>query len=97
MQDRKVIRDNHKGFTKKKLCQTNLEVFCDGVTTSVNKGRATDVIYLDFCKAFDSVPCNILAVNMKRHGFNEWTVRWARNWLDGHIRRAAVNNCEDMS
>ena len=58
------IRPSQHGFTNGRSCLTNLISFCDKVTRLVNEGKAVDVVYLDFSKAFDSVPHNILVENV---------------------------------
>jgi len=49
----------------------------------VNEGKAVDVVYLGFSKAFDTVPHSILLEKLSAHGLDGCTLRWIKNWLNG--------------
>ncbi|KAK4830597.1 hypothetical protein QYF61_012023 [Mycteria americana] len=70
---------------------TNLTSFYDKVTCLVDEGKAVDVVYLDFSKAFDTVSHSVLLEKLAAHGLDGCTLRWVKNWLDGLAQRVVVN------
>ncbi|CAM5150489.1 unnamed protein product [Natator depressus] len=91
LEERKVIRNSQHGFTKGKSCLTNLIAFYDETTGSVDEGKAVGVLFLDFSKAFDTISHSILASKLKKHGLDEWTIRWIESWLDCRAQRVVIN------
>ncbi|KAK4816593.1 hypothetical protein QYF61_018641 [Mycteria americana] len=80
MEDREVIRHGHHCTTKGKLCLTNLVVFYDGVTASVDKRKAMDIIYLDFYPGYEH-----FKIAEKSHG------NWIKLYLEGNNSEILLN------
>ncbi|KAJ7404173.1 hypothetical protein WISP_147105 [Willisornis vidua] len=53
----------------------------------VDEGKAADMIYLDFSKAFDTVFHSTLLEKLLGRG----TLCWIKSWLDGQTQRVLVN------
>uniref|UniRef100_A0A8C3GNI6 Reverse transcriptase domain-containing protein n=1 Tax=Cairina moschata TaxID=8855 RepID=A0A8C3GNI6_CAIMO len=91
LQGNQVIRPSQHGFMKGRFCLTNLISFYDKVMRLVDEGKAVDVVYLDFSKAFDTVSHSILLKKLAAHGLDWRTLHWVRNWLDSWDQRVMVN------
>ncbi|CAM4547794.1 unnamed protein product [Caretta caretta] len=91
LHERKVIRNSQHGFTKGSSCLTNLIAFYDEITGSVDEGKAVDVLYLDFSKAFDTASHSILVSKLRKYGLDECTIRWVESWRDCRAQRVVIN------
>ena len=78
MKDEKVRSRQHE-FTIEESYLTNLFTFCDEMTGLADEGRAVDIVYLDFSKAFDTVSAMNLIEELMMYRLEEQTVRWAEN------------------
>ncbi len=56
IEDNNIITDSQHGFKNKRSCLTNLLNFVHGIFENWDNGTPSDIIYLDFQKAFDKVP-----------------------------------------
>ena len=63
-----MITKNQHGFLSKKSCVSNLLECMDAISDILIRDGAADILYVDFRKAFDSVPHKRLLCNMESQG-----------------------------
>jgi hypothetical protein len=87
-----LINDSQHGFMPGRSCASNLTIFLDALTKVIDNGKAADVFYLDFAKAFDKVPHARLMVKVKAKGIDGKIGKWLEEWLSNRVQSVAVNN-----
>ena len=92
LEGKKFTSSSQLGFTGEMSCSANPAAFCDGITSWVDVGRAVDVIYLDFSKAFDTVSHDILVTKLRKCGIDVWMVSWAENCLTDRAQRVLITS-----
>ena len=70
------------GFRKGRSCETQLIEFVDDISKNLQEGRHTDMLIVDFAKAFDKVNHSLLIHKLRYYGIDGKTTRWIQNWLE---------------
>ncbi|XP_038064967.1 uncharacterized protein LOC119735343 [Patiria miniata] len=84
-QDYNILSDNQHGFRKARSCESQLIITMDDIAHNLDEGLQTDLILLDFSKAFDKVPHLRLLHKLKYYGIDGSALTWISNFLQGCI------------
>ena len=91
MTERNLFCDAQHSFVPGRSCMTQLLVTIELWTKWLDKGDPVDVIYLDFKKAFDSVPHKCLLLKLEAYGISGTLKDWISDFLFGRKQRVIVN------
>ena len=94
--DNSVIIPYQHGFVPKKSCFTNLLKTFEAWKDAVDSGYGIDVIYLDYSKAFDSVPNFRLIGKLSSYGIGGKLLLWFKSFLQGCSQRVVLNGSESQ-
>ena len=86
-----VIIDHQHGFREKRSCETQLLEAVHDWSECLNRSSQSDVLLLDFSKAFDKVPHQRLALKLHHYGIRGNTLRWIQAFLDNREQCVSVN------
>ena len=85
--DNKTISCHQHGFQSKCSCISQLLECLNDWTDSLDNSLSTDVVYLDFAKAFDTVPHKRLIHKLWAYGIHGKVLRWITSY--SHITQKA--------
>ena len=92
-----ILYDLQHGFREKRSCETQLVMLIEDLASNLQAGRQTDLILLDFSKAFDKVTHEKLLHKLHQYGVRGNILNWIRGFLDGRTQTVVVDGDESTS
>ena len=77
---------------KGRSCLTNLIETFEDVTSMLDEGGGVDMVYLDYSKAFESVPHRRLLSKLKAYGLKDRVWEWIQDFLVGKTQKVTVGD-----
>ena len=91
-----LLSSRQYGFISGRSTVTQLLRYLNSCAETIVNGGVTDTIYLDFAKAFDTVPHLRLIGKLKSYGIEGDILKWIRAFLSGRTQVVKVNGEESL-
>ena len=76
-----ILCEEQHGFRMNRSCETQLIATVNDIAENLDTGKQTDVILLDFSKAFDKVAHMHLCYKLRHLGINGSLLEWIKCFL----------------
>ena len=86
-----IFYEMQHGFREKRSCETQLIMLIDEQAKNMQMGKQTDLILLDFSKAFDKVAHENLLLKLHHYGIRGDTQKWIKDFLDNPKQAVVIN------
>ena len=86
-----IISSKQHGFQKGKSCLTQLLAHYDDLLSNALHGNETDVIFIDFAKAFDKIDHNLLLKKLSLYGISGKLYDWIKDFLHERVQQVGIN------
>ena len=95
--ENKILTPVQHGFRSKHSCESQLLITTDEFTQNFESKTQTDVVVLDFSKAFDVVPHQRLLHKLDHYGIRGTTLNWIQNFLTNRTQKVVVDGSSSES
>ena len=95
--DLNILYELQHGFRERRSCETQLIVLVDELSKNMQMGKQTDLILLDFSKAFDKVAHEKLLQKLHFYGIRRDTLKWIKGFLNNRKQSAVINGINSDS
>ena len=85
-----ILSPFQHGFRRNRSCETQLLQFTTDIAKILAADNQTDVLVMDFSKAFDKVGHGRLLHKLGHYGIRGRTQRWIRRFLSGRTQEVVV-------
>ena len=92
-----LLSSSQFGFRRKKSTTQAILDSLLYITENLDSGKTVVSLFLDFCKAFDSVDHEILISKLSTYGVRGVACTWFRNYLTGRTQYVQINGINSSS
>ena len=89
-----VLVNYQHGFRRGYSCESQLITTAEHLARNLDHGKQTDVLLLDFSKAFDTAPHKRLLKKLDHYGIRGQLLKWIESWPYGRTQTVVANGSQ---